>query len=56
MIYAYGITMQGTYHVKNNIVCQDVNEIVKCGDDMVIAAVADGLGSKIIPMSRQISR
>lgn len=46
MIYAYGITQQGTYHVKNNIVCQDAHNIIKCGDFMVVAAVADGLGSE----------
>lgn len=46
MIYTYGITQQGTYHVKNNIVCQDAHNIVKCGDSMVVAAVADGLGSE----------
>lgn len=46
MIYAYGITQQGTYHIKHNIVCQDAHQIVKCGDGLVIAAVADGLGSE----------
>jgi len=46
MIYAYGISVQGTYHIKNNnIPCQDYHHIVKCGDDLVVAAVADGLGS-----------
>jgi hypothetical protein len=46
MIYSYGVSEQGTYHVKNNnIPCQDYHHIVKCGDDMVVAAVADGLGS-----------
>lgn len=46
MIYAYGVTQQGTYHVKKNIVCQDAHRIMKCGDSCVIAAVADGLGSE----------
>ena len=46
MIYAYGITQQGTYHVKKSIVCQDAHRIVKCGDSCAIAAVADGLGSE----------
>jgi serine/threonine protein phosphatase PrpC len=46
MIYAYGITLDGTYHLKNNIVCQDAHAIEKCGNDMAIAAVADGLGSE----------
>lgn len=47
MIYAYGVTQQGTYHVKNNIVCQDSHRIIKCNDSMAIAAVADGLGSEM---------
>jgi len=46
MIYSYGVTLPGTYHVKNNIVCQDAHRIVKCGDDFGIAVVADGLGSE----------
>ena len=47
MIYTYGITLQGAYHIKNDIVCQDAHEIKNCGNDLVIAAVADGLGSEI---------
>lgn len=47
MIYAYGVTQQGTYHVKNNIVCQDSHRIIKCNESMAIAAVADGLGSEM---------
>jgi len=47
MIYCYGVTLPGTYHIKNGIVCQDAHSIEKCGDDLVIAAVADGLGSEI---------
>lgn len=46
MIYAYGVTQQGTYHVRKNIVCQDAHRIVRCNDSCVIAAVADGLGSE----------
>jgi len=45
MIYAYGISLEGTYHIKNNIVCQDAHAVEKCNNNMVIAAVADGLGS-----------
>ena len=45
MIYAYGITLDGKYHVKNNIPNQDAFKIVKCNKNTVIAAVADGLGS-----------
>ena len=47
MIYAYGITQQGTWHIKKNIVCQDAHSIIKCADNMAVAAVADGLGSEI---------
>lgn len=47
MIYAYGSTLQGTYHIKNDIVCQDAHYISKCSDNFCIAAVADGLGSEI---------
>ena len=46
MIYTYGITQQGTYHVKNDLVCQDAHNIIKCSDSYAIAAVADGLGSE----------
>ena len=45
MIYSYGISMEGTYHIKKSIPCQDYHHIVKCDDNFVIAAVADGLGS-----------
>lgn len=47
MLYAYGITQQGAYHKKENIVCQDAHCIRKCSDNIVIAAVADGLGSEL---------
>lgn len=46
MIYTYGITQQGTYHVKHDLVCQDSHNIIKCDDSYAIAAVADGLGSE----------
>jgi len=45
MIYAYGISLPGTYHTKNDIVCQDSHQIIKIGKNAAIAAVADGLGS-----------
>lgn len=45
MIYSYGISLPGTYHIKNNIVCQDFYEISKYNKNIAIAAVADGLGS-----------
>ena len=46
MIYSYGVTQIGPYHIKNNIVCQDAHYILKMSDQCVIAAVADGLGSE----------
>ncbi|GHU16038.1 hypothetical protein FACS1894163_04660 [Spirochaetia bacterium] len=46
MIYSYGVTLPGTYHIKNNIVCQDDHKIVKGDDNFAIAAVADGVGSE----------
>lgn len=45
MIYSYGISLQGTYHIKKDLVCQDAHKIIKCSDSLAIAAVADGLGS-----------
>ena len=45
MIYSYGVSLPGTHHIKNDIVCQDSLKIVKIGKDIAIAAVADGLGS-----------
>jgi serine/threonine protein phosphatase PrpC len=45
MIYSYGISLPGTYHIKNDIVCQDYHKIIHIGKKMAIAAVADGLGS-----------
>lgn len=46
MIYTYGVTQQGYYHIKNNIVCQDAHAIKQINDDCCVAAVADGLGSE----------
>ncbi len=46
MMYSYGTTQQGPYHVQRNIVCQDFHYIKKISDDCIIAAVADGLGSE----------
>ena len=46
MIYSYGTTQQGPYHVQKNIVCQDFHYLKKVSEDCVIAAVADGLGSE----------
>jgi len=46
LIYAYGITQQGTYHININLVCQDAHEIIKYAKNICVAAVADGLGSE----------
>jgi len=46
MFYAYGISSQGADHIRNGVVCQDSHKIIRCGEDMIIAAVADGLGSE----------
>ena len=47
MIYSYGVSLPGTYHIKNDIVCQDAHDIIKIGKSIAIAAVADGLGSAV---------
>lgn len=44
MTEVYGITKRGTYHEKNDQVCQDFHKILKKGE-FVFAAVADGVGS-----------
>lgn len=46
MIYTYGVTEIGPYHIKNGIICQDANYIKKISDSCAIAAAADGLGSE----------
>ena len=46
MFYAYGVSTQGADHIRNGVVCQDSHKIVKRGDNMLVAAVADGLGSE----------
>ncbi|MFA0815522.1 MAG: protein phosphatase 2C domain-containing protein [Anaerofustis sp.] len=47
MIYAYGVTQQGIYHVKNDTVCQDAHRYLLCTRNSAIGAVADGLGSEL---------
>ncbi len=47
MIFAYGTTLRGAYHVKDDTLCQDAHLITKCGDSFAIAAVADGVGSEL---------
>lgn len=47
MIYHYGVTQQGAYHVKNNTVCQDAHRFENVADGFAIGAAADGLGSEL---------
>lgn len=46
MIYSYGVSSIGPYHIKNNLVCQDAHYIKRVSDNCTIAASADGLGSE----------
>ena len=46
MIYTYGVSQQGLYHIKQGIVCQDAYCIAKISEELCFAAVADGLGSE----------
>lgn len=47
MLYSYGVTRQGTYHIEKDLVCQDAHYCEILGDHFAIAAVADGLGSEL---------
>lgn len=47
MVHHYGVRQQGSYHVKNNIVCQDAYHIQYIDERFAIGAVADGLGSEL---------
>lgn len=46
MIYTYGFTKIGHYHVDKSIVCQDFHLIKEVDKHFCVAAVADGLGSE----------
>ena len=46
MIFSYGVTQQGAYHVKNDTVCQDAHCFRMISEQYSIGAVADGLGSE----------
>lgn len=46
MMYHYGVTTIGAYHIKNGTVCQDAHYYIKIDDRFAIGAVADGLGSE----------
>ena len=45
MIFTYGFSVTGTSHIKRGIDCQDANKIVNINNDIVIVAIADGVGS-----------
>jgi hypothetical protein len=47
MILSYGVSLPGTYHIKNDIVCQDSFKVIEINKFSAIAAVADGLGSAL---------
>lgn len=47
MIHYYGVTQQGAYHIRNNIICQDHHAVKVLGEHFSVAAVADGLGSEL---------
>lgn len=46
MIYCYGVTQQGAYHVEHDLVCQDAHFYKIINEHFAIGAVADGLGSE----------
>jgi serine/threonine protein phosphatase PrpC len=45
-VYAYGTSQTGTSHIKAGTVCQDAHAVMTNDDGIMIAAVADGLGSE----------
>lgn len=47
MIYSYGVTQQGAYHIKNNTPCQDAHAFKRISGRFAVGAVADGLGSEL---------
>src|SRR3972149_4660803 len=42
-----GASVQGTRHIKISLPCQDAHACKALGDSILVAAVADGLGSAI---------
>ena len=42
----YKVNIPGPYHIKNGIPCQDAYCIRETPDGVIVAAVADGLGSE----------
>ncbi len=47
MIYTYQASVAGPYHIKHGIPCQDACYVAYGSDGIVVAAVADGLGSEL---------
>lgn len=47
MIAKIKVNMAGPYHLKNNIPCQDAFYIKETTENVVVGAVADGLGSEM---------
>jgi len=45
MIQLYGFSIAGSSHLKKGAGCQDANKAVKLDNGVVIAAIADGVGS-----------
>ncbi len=45
MIYTYSRSIQGDSHIKTNTPCQDASRVERFENGLVIAAVADGVGS-----------
>lgn len=45
MIYSYGFSAVGSSHIKTGTVCQDAHKIEKLDNGIIIAAIADGVGS-----------
>jgi len=45
MIRSYGFSITGSSHVSKGTICQDANKVRELANGMVIAAVADGVGS-----------
>ena len=45
MIFTYGFSTVGSSHIKTGTVCQDANKAIKLDNGIVVAAIADGVGS-----------
>jgi len=45
MILWYGFSINGSSHIKKGVKCQDANKVIKLDNGLVIAAIADGVGS-----------